>query len=441
MAGKKVLVLGAGLVSRPLVGYLLEQGGFDVTVASRTVSKAEALVNGHENGEALSLDVSNEEDLEKLITRCDLAVSLLPYTYHVKVAKLCIKHQKSMVTTSYVSDLMQALDREARDNGVLLLNETGLDPGIDHMSAMRIIDKVKSEGGAIKGFTSYCGGLPAPDDNDNPFGYKFSWSPKGVLMAGRNPGLYLKDGKEVHVPGKELFGSCWETDIPGAGKFEAYPNRNSIPYINLYGLDGIRNMLRGTLRNKGWCRTLKAITDLGLLDDEESKHYEGQSLVDFLAAKSGLVLSSNPREQVAGRLGLSINDEVVSNLDWLGLFTADPVGIESGTSLDVLCSLMLKKMSYKEGEKDMIVLHHEFDVEEGTGKGKVVTSTLIAYGIPGGDSAMARTVSLPAAIASRLILEEKIELKGVHIPVVHEIYGPVLDELSRLGIDCRETEV
>ncbi|MGD8626679.1 MAG: saccharopine dehydrogenase C-terminal domain-containing protein, partial [Anaerolineae bacterium] len=245
---KKVLVLGAGLVSRPHVRYLLNVPEFQVTVASRTVSKAESLVEGHPRGKAVALNVKDEKALEDLIRQADLAVSMLPYTYHPLVAGLCVKHKKHMVTTSYVKEAMQALDGAARDAGVILLNEIGVDPGIDHMSAMKVIHDVEAKGGRIASFVSWCGGLPAPEANDNPLGYKFSWSPKGVLLAGRNPARFQKGGQVVEIPGEELFEHYWPVQIDGLGEFEGYPNRDSLPYTGVYDIAPDDWMFRGTLR-------------------------------------------------------------------------------------------------------------------------------------------------------------------------------------------------
>ena len=252
---KKTLVLGAGMVSRPLVRYLLDQPEYHVTMASRTVSKAEKIINGHDRGKSVSLNVNDDALLEKLVAESDVTVSLLPYEYHVKVAKLCIKHKKHLVTTSYVSESMQKLDNEAKKAGVLLLNECGLDPGIDHMSAMRIIHGVEENGGKIIIFRSTTGALPAPEANNNPFGYKFSWSPRGVLLASRNAAKWLEDGKEISIPGEKLFENYTLQDVPGVGTFENYPNRNSLPYKDIYGLKDAKTVYRGTFRMTGWCET------------------------------------------------------------------------------------------------------------------------------------------------------------------------------------------
>jgi saccharopine dehydrogenase-like NADP-dependent oxidoreductase len=329
---KKILILGAGLVSRPMVRYLLDVPDFEVTVASRTVSKAQELVGAHQRGRALALNVDDDAALGRLVSESDLAVSLLPYTYHVKVANHCLKHRKPLVTTSYVSDAMRALDGQAKAAGVILLNEIGLDPGIDHMSAMKIIHDVQKAGGKVASFMSYCGGLPAPEANDNPLGYKFSWSPKGVVMAGRNDARYLKDGKEVFIPGPELFGNRWPLKVADGYEFEAYPNRNSLPYIETYGLKGVGTMLRGTLRNPGWCATLKAIADLGVLKDDSVKTgIAGLSPAGWLR---GYVPGSGAlRKDTAAKLGLQEADRYSNGLPGWGCSTRSPsVSIRARTS-------------------------------------------------------------------------------------------------------------
>jgi saccharopine dehydrogenase (NADP+, L-glutamate forming) len=437
---KKILILGAGLVSRPMVRYLLGVPDFEVVVASRTVSKAQELVRDHPRGKAIALNVDNDAELDRLVAGSDLAVSLLPYTYHVKVAGFCLKHKKPLVTTSYVSDAMRALDAQAKAAGVIFLNEIGLDPGIDHMSAMKIIHGVQKAGGKVASFMSYCGGLPAPEANDNPLGYKFSWSPKGVVMAGRNDARYLKDDKEVFIPGPELFANRWPLKVADGYEFEAYPNRNSLPYIETYGLAGVRTMLRGTLRNPGWCETLKAIADLGVLKDDTVK--TGIAGLTPAAWLRGYAPGAGTlRADVAARLGFKEDNPILERFAWLGLFDEKPIGIAQGSNLDILAKQMLDRMAYKPGERDMIVLHHEFRAEYPGRPADSILSTLIAFGEPKGDSSMARTVSLPAAIGAKMILEGKLKPTGVQIPVRPDIYEPVLTELARLGIECKEREV
>lgn len=432
----RVLLLGAGLVTRPLVQYLLEKPDLHLTIATRTVSKAVKLLGGHTRGTAMRLLVDDEDALSRFIADHDLTISLLPYTYHVSVAKLCIKHGKQIVTTSYVSQAMKELDPAARDAGILILNEIGLDPGIDHMSAMRVIADVKDRGGTVTSFSSYCGGLPAPDANTNPWGYKFSWSPRAVVMAGKNPGKFLRDGKVVDIPGKDLFAHYEMVNVPGAGDFEGYTNRDCLDYIDLYGLKNAQTMFRGTLRYSGWCDTLKAIADLGYTDDAERTDLAGMTFADLMRA---LVPGSAGREikaATAEHLGMAADSEPIRRMDWLGLFSNEPLP-EAPSVMDVLVAHMDQKMSYEAGERDMIILHHDFRAEFPDHK-EHTTSTLIDYGIPNGDSAMSRTVSLPAAVVTKMILEGKISMTGVHIPVKPDLYNPVLDELERMGITCKE---
>ncbi|GAB4329435.1 MAG: saccharopine dehydrogenase C-terminal domain-containing protein [Calditrichia bacterium] len=433
---KKVLILGAGLVAKPMVDYLTSFEDVAVTVASRTVSKAEKLVEGKKNGNALPLLMGAENNLEELVEKHDVSVSLLPYTYHVEVAKLCLKHGKTLVTTSYVSDAMKALNDEAKEKEVLLLNEIGLDPGIDHMSAMRIIDDVHQRGGKIVAFQSYCGGLPAPEDNNNPWGYKFSWSPRGVLMAGRNSAKFKKDGKIIDVDGKDLFLNRWPLPV-GDLDLETYPNRNSLPYIDLYGIPEAETVYRGTLRYPSWSRTLYAVSSLGLLKEDKIENVAGKTHREIMNLILGNENGADPREVICQKMKINPNDEIIQKMEWLGLFDNIPFETNETTPIDFLATLMLRKMEYAPGEKDMIVLYHDFTAEV-EGKREQITSTLIDFGQVGGDSAMSRTVSLPAAIAVKLILDGKIKMSGVHIPVAPELYNPVLDELERLGIVCKE---
>jgi saccharopine dehydrogenase (NADP+, L-glutamate forming) len=434
---KKVLILGAGLVAKPLVRYLLDQPDFKVKVASRTVSKAVKLIDNHPDGEAKELNLKDEEGLKKEIADADIIISMVPYSFHPKVAKYCIDYNKHMVTTSYVSEVMQNLDDEAKKAGILILNEVGLDPGIDHMEAMRIIHDVEEKGGEILSFNSYCGGLPAPEANTNPFGYKFSWSPVGVLLAGKNSAQYLKDGQQVFIPSEDLFKNYTLINIEGLGEFEGYPNRNSLPYIQIYGIQSTETMLRGTLRNKGWCPTMKNMVDLGLLDEEE-KEWEGFTFKDFIRHLLYNPAEEDIRKAMAARLNIEEDSEVIKRLEWLGLMSDEPLPVKKGSAMDILGAKMLEKLQYEEGERDMIVLRHEFIASYPGEKKERITSTLIDFGIPNGDSSMARTVGLPAAIGTKLILEGKIGLVGVHIPIIPEIYVPILQELKELGIAFKE---
>jgi saccharopine dehydrogenase (NADP+, L-glutamate forming) len=436
---KKILILGAGLVARPLVRYLLDQPDFEVEVASRTVSKAVKLIDNHPQGKASELNLKNEEGLKDEISKADLVISMVPYTFHPKVAKYCIDFKKHMVTTSYVSEVMKNLDAEAKNAGILILNEVGLDPGIDHMEAMRIIHEAEEKGGEILSFTSYCGGLPAPEANTNPFGYKFSWSPTGVLLAGKNSAQYLKDGQQIFIPPQDLFDNYQMINIEGLGEFEGYPNRNSLPYIELYGIKSTKTMLRGTLRNKGWCSTLKKIADLGLLEEEE-KDWTGLTYKDFIRKLMNDPAEQDIKKALGAHLNIEEDSDVIQRFEWLGLLSDDSLPIEKDSPLNILGAKMLEKLQYEEKERDMIILQHQFIASYPGDKKEKITSTLIDFGIPDGDSSMARTVGLPAAISTRLILEGKIDETGVHIPVTPEIYMPLLQELKEMDIAFKETK-
>jgi saccharopine dehydrogenase (NADP+, L-glutamate forming) len=432
---KRILCLGAGLVARPYIQYLSDNS-FHVTVASRTVSKAEHLIEGCKNTEAVAFNISKDDELlEKLTEEADLVCSLLPFTFHVKAAKVAIRNKTHFCTASYISDEMKALDDDAKNAGVILLNECGVDPGIDHMSAMKVIDAVHNNNGSIVSFTSFTGGLPAPDTNDNPYGYKLSWSPRGVLLAGRNDAHFLRDGKEVKIPGPELFEHCKIMEVPGIGTFEGYPNRDSLSYIDIYNIPETKTMLRGTLRNVGWCGTLDKIADLGLLDIEE-RDFGGVTYAGLMRQLTS-TSESDLKSAVAKTCNIKSDDPIIKRLEWLGLFEEKEILSGTPTVLDALCNLFEEKLQYAPGERDMIVMHHEF-IAEYPDKKQRITSTLIDYGIPNGDSSMSRTVALPVAIASKMILDGEINLTGVHRPIIPEIYEPILRELETLDIKMDE---
>ncbi len=424
----------------PFVRYFLDRPDVRVRIGDLEKPKAVALAGGHLRASAFGFDLKDEKALDAEVAGADVVISLVPYVFHPVVARACIRRRKSMVTTSYVSEAMKNLDAEAKAAGIVLLNEVGLDPGIDHMEAMRLIDGVHKSGGRVLGFTSYCGGLPAPESNTNPFGYKFSWSPRGVLLAGKNPARYLREGREFQIAAEDLFKNFALHTVPGLGVFEGYPNRNSMPYIDVYGIPETQTMFRGTFRYPGWCATLKKIGDLGYLEQAE-RDFSGQSVRDLTLELAGAAGTSDARSALAVWLGLDPGDDIFGRLEWLGLLGREPVGLEHGSPLDVLERLMLAKLQYAPGERDMIVLQHVLDAQAADGHRERITSTLIDYGIPGGDSSMARTVGLPAAAGARLVLEGRIGGPGVRIPVVPEIYGPILEELGAHGIAFREERV
>jgi saccharopine dehydrogenase-like NADP-dependent oxidoreductase len=434
---KKVLVLGAGLVAGPLVKYLLDQPDLFVVVADVEAGRASRLVGGRPRGAAEVLDIADRAALGAAIGRADLVVSMVPYTFHPLVAELAIEQGRSIVTASYVGPAMKALDGRAKEKGVILLNELGLDPGIDHMEAMRVIHEVHDAGGSVLAFTSWCGGLPAPEANTNPFGYKFSWSPRGVLLASKNSAKFLKDGREVTIPAAELFAHPETIGIPGLGEFEGYPNRDSVAYREAYGIPEALTVFRGTLRYPGWCETVRKMVELGLLDDAP-RDRPGGTFNGLMRELALAAAGADARAAVAARLRLETTSAVLSRLEWLGLFDETPLPAPKGSALDNLTLLMIDRLRYEEGERDMIVLQHDFLARTGAGRPERIVSTLIDYGVPGGDSSMSRTVGLPAAIGARLVLEGRIKLTGVQVPVHPEIYGPILDELEALGLRFEE---
>jgi saccharopine dehydrogenase (NADP+, L-glutamate forming) len=420
---KKVLILGAGLVSKPMVDYLFEEG-FEVIIATRTKDKADKLIKNHPNGRAVAWMTE------------DLTVSLLPYKYHVDVAKLCLTHRKPLVTTSYVSPAMQALHDEAVKAGVIFLNEAGLDPGIDHMSAMRIIDNVHKNGGRIEEFYSLCGALPAPEAINNPMGYKFSWSPKGVVLASRNGATYLKHDKIVTIAPINLFKDRFTNYFPGVGDLEVYPNRDSVSYVDVYGLKGISTMYRGTYRFKGWCETLDLIKAIGLIDDGDHD-YTGKTYKQFVAERAGLP-GKDLRSELKNKPGLNPTEAALDSLEWLGLFSDKVMGYGVTSPYEITSDLMIKMMWLGDTERDMVVMQHLFLASYPDGHREVISSRMLDFGSPATDTSIARTVALPAAMAVKMILTGRIKLTGVYRPVLPELYNPILDELALNGIKMEE---
>ena len=433
---KKILILGAGMVVRPMVSYLLEKG-YHVTIASRTKEKADKLINGHPNGLSLGWTVNEEEALDQLIHDHDLTVSLLPYAFHVMVAKKCIRHKKNMVTTSYVKPEMKALDKEARKAGVIILNELGVDPGIDHMSAMRIIDYIHQKKGSVEEFYSFTGALVAPEVEKNPFNYKFTWAPKGVVMAGNNDGNYLEKGEEKYVPTEDLFKNPIKVEFPEVGQLEVYPNRDSLPYLELYGIPEAKTIFRGTFRYSKWCEIMDAFKRLNLLSYDKL-NMNGSSYADFMARMIGAENSNGIKEKVAKKLNVSNEADPIKAMEWIGLFGDDRVGQGKESAFDIVSDLMISKMMIGEDERDMVVMQHTFLAKYKDGSEEMITSKLLDFGTLRTDTSIARTVALPAACGVEMILEGKIGLSGVYIPVVPEIYNPILDSLEKMGIKMIE---
>jgi len=451
MSSKNVLVLGAGLVCSPGVAYLASKG-CAVTVASRTVSKAEKIIEGLTGCFAVAVDVGDETQrdvLDKLMSETDIVVSLVPWTMHSIVCKLAIKHKIHFSSTSYISDDMMGMSDEFKANGKICFNECGVDPGLDHMSAQKVFDEVAAKGGKIIKFLSYCGGLPCPDDNNNPFGYKFSWSPRGVLLAAVREAFYLEDGQEKKLdktPGQGIYDHfIIDKSVPNIGApltkatwpegFESHPNGNSTKFKEIYGLPHCESLIRGTYRTLGWCDTMRGIKNLGLLDETEcAAELKGKTMADLLASLLGCD-AAGTKAAAAKKLGIAETDLVIERFEWLGLFSTTK-SAEAPTKLDSVCNLFESnpKFWYAEGERDMICMHHTFKVENADGSKQTITSTMIEYGIKNGETAMARTVTQPVAIAITKILSGEIKTTGVVRPTTADLYNPILAEMETLGV-------
>ncbi len=435
---KKILILGAGLVAGPTVRYLIQNPELEVRIADQQVENAQRLISGQPRGEAIEMDVENHSQLSGEIAKADIVISLLPWVLHPKIAALCLEYKKHLVTASYRSEALSAMDREARENGLLFLNEIGVDPGLDHMSAMQVIDSVHQNGGTIDSFFSYCGGLPALESNNNPLGYKFSWSPEGAMLAASNDGHYLENGQVVEVSGSDLFKHYWLKSIPGAGVFEAYVNRDALPYKEIYGLEHASGMYRGTLRNVGYCETWDFFKHLGLLNRKMKFDFSEvtprEVLANIVNCQDGDV-----RKAIAEHLNIPLYSLTLKKLEWLGLLAQRKLDLGTASVFEMFAYTLKQRLLYDEGEKDLLVMHHEFEaIYPGMPKQRI-QSTLIDRGIPGGDSSMSRTVGYPVAIAADLIAAGKIRLKGVEIPVHEEIYRPVLAACEELDIRFIET--
>jgi saccharopine dehydrogenase-like NADP-dependent oxidoreductase len=442
---KRILVLGAGRSSSSQIQYLVEHAPtsqWHVTVGDVSVDIARQRIGTGSPAEAVQFDMNDGESGRSIIGAADIIVSLLPPKFHPLVAVRCLEAGKHLLTASYVSDEMKTLDADARGRGLLFLNECGLDPGIDHLSAMQVIDRIRQGGGAITSFESFTGGLIAPEtDPGNPWRYKFTWNPRNVVLAGQGTAKYLYQGKDKFISYPQLFQRLTPIEVPGYGPYEGYANRDSLKYITTYGLTGIQTMLRGTLRNKGFCKAWNIFVQLGCCDDilpmENVGHLTHAGFIDcFLPPSSGQV---TVREKLCTWFGLSAGSPEVSMLQWSGFFDETPVGLQSGTPAKILEYILNKKWKLERGDKDQIVMWHRFMYEE-EGRQKEIRASLVATGTDEKYTAMAKTVGWPLAIATKLLAFDKIKSRGVVIPTTPEFYEPILDELATLGIALMETQ-
>lgn len=404
-----------------------------VTVACRTLSKAKELAG--EVADAISLDVSDESALDKAVAEHDLVISLIPYIYHHLVVKSAIKNKKHVVTTSYINPKLKELEPAIKEAGIVVMNEIGLDPGIDHLYAVKTIEEVHNEGGKIKSFLSFCGGLPAPEDSDNPLGYKFSWSSRGVLLALTNSAKYWKDGKVEEVSSEDLMASAKPYFIYPGYAFVAYPNRDSTTYKELYNIPEAETVIRGTLRFQGFPEFIKVLVDIGFLKEEESETFSSPiAWKDATAALVGAA-SSSEKDLVAKITELAtFKDEedknrILAGLKWLGLFSDKQISPRKNP-LDTLCATLEELMQYEEGERDLVVLQHKFGIEWANGEEEVRTSTLVDYGDVKGYSSMAKLVGVPCAVAAQQVLDGTLSAPGLWAPMSSKINDPIMKTLK-----------
>lgn len=445
MWAKTILILGAGRSSGSLIDYLLKIGStnnWQIVVGDVDINAAAQRIGNAGNGVAVYFNITDENSSRNTIASADIVVSLIPANLHPLVAKICLAERKHLLTASYVSDEMKSLHIEATEKGLLFLNESGLDPGIDHMSAMQVIDRIKEEGGKLTSFESFTGGLIANEtDPENPWRYKFTWNPRNVVMAGQSTAKYLQEGVYKYIPYQQLFQRITPVSVPGFGEYEGYANRDSLKYLDTYGLQGIKTMLRGTLRNKGYCNAWNVLVQLGCCEDVyEMEGVAEMRHIDFINAFVEAQPGKTTEEGIAATFDLDAKGEEVKRLRWSGFFTDEKVGLTKGTPAQVLEHILNKKWKLQTGDKDFIVMWHRFRYEKG-GVGKEIQAYLTATGDDENNTAMAKTVGLPLAIAAKLLLQGKIKSRGVVIPVVKEIYEPVLAELAEFGIRLIEREV
>lgn len=440
-----ILIIGAGRSATALIKYVLDKAKiyhWNVTVADSNPQLAEQKVNNHPNGRPAWLDVTKVNDRREMISRADVVVSLLPAYLHMEVAYDCIKLKKHLITASYVSKDMYRLSNEFRDRELIFMGEMGLDPGIDHMSAMKHINDIKERGGKITAFRSYTGGLIAPESDDNPWHYKITWNPRNIVLAGQGTAQFMENGKFKYVPYQRLFQEYQVVDVPEVGQFEAYANRDSLLYRDVYGLSGIPNILRGTFRPMGYCDAWDALVQIGMTDGSFPIVDSGEITFHELmeAYTSNKATGGSVKERVASMIGEEPESAVMEKLEWLGLFRKKKIKLPNATPAQILENLLVDKWQLKPKDKDLVVMHHEFEYEINREK-KLLTSTLVMKGENDVETAMSKSVGLPLGIFVKLVMQGQITASGVHIPVTKEVYEPVLQELEEYDIVFRNREV
>jgi saccharopine dehydrogenase-like NADP-dependent oxidoreductase len=438
-----ILVIGAGRSATALINYLLANAAENqwfVTVADADLELARKKVGNHSNGRAVWLDVQKTNDRRDLIARTDVVVSLLPVFLHWDVAQDCIQLKKHLVNASYVSKEMYSLGEEAKRLDLTFMGEMGLDPGVDHMSAVQKIDEIKAKGGKIVSFRSYTGGLVAPESDDNPWNYKISWNPRNVVLAGQGTAQYLENGKHKYIPYNRLFTQYETVNIQGMGEFEMYANRDSLLYKDAYGIPDAPNIIRGTLRRKGFCDAWNALRKIGLTDnsypivDSESMSYH-----ELMEAYVWRQTHGSVKDKIANLVGTTPDSDIMHRLEYLGLFSKKKIKIPHASPALILENLLVEHLPLLPEDKDMVIMQHEFDYKIGRQMRRCI-STLILKGENAQDTAMSKLVGLPLAIFVKLMMQRKISQPGVNIPIMKEVYEPVIEELKNFGVIFKETD-
>ncbi len=440
---KKILILGAGLSTNSLIENLLTNAvehDWHVTVADIDLNTAEAKVNGHSHGSAISFNISDEETSNKTIAESDVVISMLPASMHIIVAAACIEFKKPMLTASYASDDIKAFDEAAKKAGIPIYMELGLDPGIDHISAMKVIDEIKEKGGDVTSFYSFTGGLVAPEYDNNPWNYKFTWNPRNVVMAGNGVSQYIHSGRYKYIPYNRLFERVISRKILGFGDFEVYPNRDSLKYRGIYNLKDIPTMYRGTVRRPGYAKAWSVFVSLGMTDDsytlEDSENMTYRQFINsFLKYEPNVPVEIKLQEYCKA----ATDPVIMEKLKWLGIFDDRKIGLKNATPAQILQKLLIERWSLDPGDKDMIIMQHEFKYIL-DGVEKMVVSAMAYKGRNQIETAMAITVGLPLAIATKLFLTGKFSHTGVKLPIEKEMYSPILTELESFGITFEENE-
>lgn len=439
---KKVILFGAGKSATCLIDYFKEQApknNFEVTVIDTDYRSALFKVGTSPNLKADTFDIQDAELRAKWIQRADVVISLLPPWLHALVAKDCVRFKKHLLYASYLSPEIKALEDDINKAGVLFMAEMGLDPGIDHMSAMKMIDTIRNGGGIVTSFKGYCGALMAPESNDNPWKYKFSWNPMNVVLAGQSGSSYKEDGKEIEVPYQELFKNDQVIDFPEMGKMAYYPNRDSLHYASLYNIADVNTILRATLRYPEFCVGWDALIKLGLTDNETAINTDNLTYREWTMKKVPHGTHKTAEEKVAAFLNTDKNSPLIRQLKFLGLLNDEKIHLGGKTNAQILLFILSEKIPMKAYDKDLVLMQHEIKYEQNN-QSKKLMSYLITKGEDLLHTAIASTVGLPLGILTKLILTDQVKITGLHIPVIPEVYVPVLKELEEHGIRFKEIE-